>query len=360
MNHSLTIAVTALNATDNPGPGVSVIRAIRHHPEFDGRIVGLAYDTLEPGLYADGLVDDAYLLPYPSQGREALEARLRYIDAEIGLDVVIPTLDSEIGAFAGLEGVLEELGVGTWLPDRGQIEMRSKARLGSLGARADIPTPATHTINQAEDLFDLPEELGFPLWVKGVFYGATRARSVDEAVRAFHATVAQWGLPVLVQEEVRGEEFDVVGLGDGAGGLVGAVAMKKTFLTDKGKGWAGVSVRDPRLLELVERFTRETRWRGPFEFEAVLVEDGRYQLVEINPRFPAWVYLAAGAGQNLPYAAAQLAAGGVVEPMEDYAAGTMFVRIALDQLATMDDFQKLATTGEIHHHPEQNTQGEEI
>ena len=28
----LTVAVTALNATDNPGPGVSVIRALRHDP----------------------------------------------------------------------------------------------------------------------------------------------------------------------------------------------------------------------------------------------------------------------------------------------------------------------------------------
>ena len=41
-----TVAVTGLNATDNPGPGVSVIRSLRAHPDFDGRIVGLAYDGM--------------------------------------------------------------------------------------------------------------------------------------------------------------------------------------------------------------------------------------------------------------------------------------------------------------------------
>ena len=44
----LTVAVTGLNATDNPGPGVAVIRALRDaDPAI--RIIGLAYDALDPG-----------------------------------------------------------------------------------------------------------------------------------------------------------------------------------------------------------------------------------------------------------------------------------------------------------------------
>ncbi|MFP4599238.1 MAG: ATP-grasp domain-containing protein [Persicimonas sp.] len=348
MRNDLIIAVTALNATDNPGPGVSVIRAIRHNPDFCGRIIGLAYDSLEPGLYADGLVDDAYLIPYPSQGREALESRLRYIHEQVGLDVVIPTLDSELASFIGLAPLFDELGIGTYLPTREQLDMRSKARLTRLGQAADIPVPATRTVSEAREMYDIHDDIAYPFWVKGVFYGAKRAQSADEAVRAFHQTVAKWGLPVLVQESVDGEEFDVVAVGDGQGGLIGAVPMKKTFLTDKGKGWAGVAIKDPQLLAMVERFVAATRWRGPFEFEAVKVGEGDYRLVEINPRFPAWVYLSAGAGMNLPYAAVQLAAGEAVAPMHEYRPGTMFVRIALDQIATMDDFQKIATSGELH------------
>ena len=41
-----TIAVTGLNNTDNPGPGVPVIRSIRESKNFDVRIIGLAYENL--------------------------------------------------------------------------------------------------------------------------------------------------------------------------------------------------------------------------------------------------------------------------------------------------------------------------
>ncbi len=38
---------------------------------------------------------------------------------------------------------------------------------------------------------------------------------------------------------------------------------------------------------------------------------------EINPRIPAWVYLAVGAGQNIPEALVNLALGKKVEPYKD-------------------------------------------
>ena len=171
-------------------------------------------------------------------------------------------------------------------------------------------------------------------------------RSVDEAVASFHRTVAKWGVPVIVQEFLVGEEYDVVAVGDGEGGLVGAVPMKKMFVTDKGKGWAGVVVRDPELLAVTERLLRTTRWRGPCEVEVLRTRAGRYALLEVNPRFPAWVYLSAGAGQNLPWAVARLAVGEDVPPFSDFRAGTMFVRISLDQLARIEDFQQIATHGE--------------
>jgi len=52
----LTLAVTGLNNTDNPGPGIPVIRAIRESEDFDLKIIGLAYETLEPGIYMENMV----------------------------------------------------------------------------------------------------------------------------------------------------------------------------------------------------------------------------------------------------------------------------------------------------------------
>ena len=75
----IVIAVTALNAVDSPGPGVAVIRAIRECPDFEVRIIGLSYESLEPGLYMHDIVDKTYSIPYPSAGTDALLGRLIYI-----------------------------------------------------------------------------------------------------------------------------------------------------------------------------------------------------------------------------------------------------------------------------------------
>jgi carbamoyl-phosphate synthase large subunit len=349
MRRRLTVAVTGLNATDNPGPGVSVIRALRSDQDLDLRVVGLAYDAMEPGIYARDLVDDVFLIPYPSQGVEALDERLRQINGQVPLDALIPTLDAELPSFIDLSPTLWSLGIGSFLPSREQYDLRSKVHLQALGERAGIDVPQARTLNAVDDLYRVHEEIPYPFFVKGLYYGARIARGVDEAVAAFHSVVASWGLPVIVQQGVFGEEFDVVAVGDGEGGLIGAVPMKKTFLTDKGKGWAGITVKDPTLIELTERFMAETRWRGPLELE-VMKSGEEYYLLEVNPRFPAWTYLSAGAGLNLPAAVARLAAGVDVEPSRDYAVGTMFIRISLDQIASLEDFQRITTAGQLSRH----------
>lgn len=347
----LHVAVTGLNATDNPGPGVSVMRALRHEASFRGELVGLAYDTLDPGIYCRELdLLGAFLLPYPSQGTEAILARLRYVHEQARIDVLIPTLDSELPSLIALEDDLARLGIRTFLPTRRQLDLRAKTRLADLGRTAGLDVPEGRIVAVPGELYSLHEHFPWPVVVKGAFYGATVCRTVDEAVAAFHACVATWGHPVLVQQYHPGDEYDVAVLGDGAGGMVGAVPMKKTMLTDKGKGWAGVAVRDPELLAVARRFLAATRWRGPCEVEVLKTAEGRYLLLEVNPRFPAWTYLCAGAGQNLPWATVRLALGEDVGVLPDYRPGTMFVRIALDQIATMDEFREVATHGELRRH----------
>lgn len=348
MRDAPTIAVTGLNATDNPAPGVAVIRSLRAAPEFRGKVVGLAYDSLDPGLYCDELrLSAAFLVPYPSQGLEALRERLLEIHGRIPIDVLIPTLDSELPSMIALEPELRALSIRLFLPSQAQFDLRSKARLMELGKQAELEVPETRVVSDVRELYEIHEEVPYPFMVKGVFYGAVLARAVDEAVAAFHATVAKWGLPVIIQRYYAGEEYDVVAVGDGRGGLVGAVPMKKMFLTDKGKGWAGVTVKDPEVMEMTRRFMKATKWRGPCEVEVLRTKEGRSLLLEINPRFPAWVYLSVGAGQNLPWAVARLALGEPVEPMTELRAGTTFVRISLDQLGTIDRFQQIASTGEL-------------
>jgi carbamoyl-phosphate synthase large subunit len=339
------IAVTGLNATDNPAAGVGVLRSLGEDPH--NYLVGLAYDALDPGVYATALVNDVFLLPYPSSRLESFLARIEYVHQTVGLDVIVPTLDAELPAFIAIQPKLRAMGIATFLPTREQFEVRTKAKLAELGRRAEISVPRSVSVSNPEEVARAHERIEFPFFVKGVFYGATLVTCLEEALPAFHRAAAKWGLPVILQQCVYGEELNVVALGDGTGRLVGAVPMRKLLLTDKGKGWAGITIRDAQLLTLAERFVHASRWRGPCELEVIRNREGQYHLLEVNPRFPAWVHLATAAGMNLPRAAVDLALGRPAPPSGDYAVGKMFVRISVDQVASITDFERILTGGEI-------------
>jgi carbamoyl-phosphate synthase large subunit len=122
----LNIAVTGLNAVDSPGPGVSVIRALREAASFDVRIIGLAYESLEPGIYMHEIVDKTYQIPYPGAGTDTLLPRLEYIHSKEKLDVIIPNFDAELFPFIKLEKKLQAMGIRMFLPTLHQFEERQK------------------------------------------------------------------------------------------------------------------------------------------------------------------------------------------------------------------------------------------
>jgi carbamoyl-phosphate synthase large subunit len=68
-------------------------------------------------------------------------------------------------------------------------------------------------------------------------------------------------------------------------------------------------------------------------------------LIEINPRFPAWVYLATGVGVNLPAALVRGLAGLPVKAAEEYATGRLFVRYSYDLVTDMSRLQQMVTQG---------------
>ncbi len=343
----ITVAVTGLNNIDSPGPGVAVIRGIRECADFSVRIIGLSYESLEPGVYMDGICDKVYQIPYPSAGSSALLERLAHIHNIESLNVVIPNFDAELSNFIKISPKLQEAGIGTWLPTHEQLEMREKINLSSFGTKYGFSVPKDMVVYSINDLKDAGQMLGWPLVVKGKFYEASVCNTLEEAQKAFRKLQAKWGLPIICQEFINGTEVNIAALGDGEGNTVSAVPMRKLYITDKGKAWAGISIADETLIELARNFISATKWRGPFELEVMMSQAQIPFIMEINPRFPAWIHLTTGSGQNQPASFVKLAMGEKVEPFTTYQVGKMFLRYAWDLIVDVERFQMLSTQGEL-------------
>ena len=347
MKKKIVVAVTALNAIDSPGPGVAVIRAIRECDDFEVRIIGLSYEALEPGLYMHDLVDKSYQIPYPSAGTDSLMGRLKYIHEIEHIDVIIPNFDAELFNFIKLQDKLKEMGIHTFLPDLEQFEARDKVKLFEFGKKHGMHVPADKIIYSAKELHKVAEEIAYPMVVKGKFYDAIIANTMEQAEKAFYKIQAKWGLPIIVQEFISGTEINIAALGDGKGNAISVIPMRKLYITDKGKAWAGITLDDENYIELARKFIKVTKWRGGCELEIMQTSDGKPYIMEVNPRFPAWIYLTAAAGQNQPASLVKLALGQTVKPFTDYEVGKIFVRYAWDLITDISEFQKISGMGEL-------------
>lgn len=343
----ITIAITGLNNTDNPGPGIPVVRGIRESEKYDPRIIGLAYENMEPGIYMEGALDKTYLIPYPSVGTNPFMDRILEIHGKDPIDLIIPNLDAELFTFMKSEALLRKHNINTYLPTLEQFEERQKGNLDTFGKKYEINVPHSKSITSVNDIPELRDEFDYPLLVKGKFYDAYIAYNSEQVINHFNKISAKWGLPVIIQEFIRGTEVNVVALGDGTGETIAAVPMRKQYITDKGKAWSGITLGDKKLLEITRDLFRKNKWKGGMELEMIKTNHGDYYLIEINPRIPAWVYLAVGAGQNIPEALVDLAMGENVQPMTEYEIGKMFIRYSYDLIGNISDFEKLSISGEL-------------
>ncbi|MBT3384130.1 MAG: ATP-grasp domain-containing protein [Prolixibacteraceae bacterium] len=343
----LTLAVTGLNNTDNPGPGVPVIRGAKESEDFDIRVIGLVYENLEPGIYMEGICDRIFQIPYPSSGSDELIERIEQIHQQEKIDVLIPNFDAELFSFMKNEQRLLDSGIHTFLPSLKQFQEREKDQLAKYGEKYGVKVPGSINLGSVGQISEMEDKFDYPVMVKGQFYDAYEANNEEQVKQTFHKISAKWGFPVIVQEFVKGTEVNVIALGDGKGNTIAAVPMRKQYITDKGKAWGGITLADEKMMELTRMLIQKTKWKGGMELELIKTFGGEYFLIEINPRIPAWVYLAVGAGQNIPDALIKLALGWDVKPMTEYKIGKMFVRYSSDLIVDLEKFAAISMNKEI-------------
>ena len=335
----MKIAISGLNNTDNPAPGIGVAKSLKNH-----HLIGLSYDANEPGIY-QGLFEKIYLMPYPSLGYDEFKQRITYIKEKSDIEVIIPNLDAELPLYIKYQKEIENLGIKTYLPSLECFEMRDKSKLSEFSEKLGVKHPKTIKITSLDDLINASRELGFPLMVKGNYYKAYKAYNLDEAIEYYYKISNEWGFPLLAQQVISGIEINYVGLGDGKE-LIGGVGIKKLSTTELGKVWSAVSINNKALFETSKKFVEMIGWRGAFEFEAI--SDGKdIYLIEINPRFPAWVFFATMLGVNLPEMMINLIKGEKVEKKYDYAFEKMYIRYVEETTADFKDFTTLISKKEL-------------
>jgi carbamoyl-phosphate synthase large subunit len=342
-----TVAITGLNAADNPSPGLTVARALRTLAA-PPRLIGLAHEMLATAAYVGGIWEEVRLLPFPTLEEGDYAGSLLTHCRDAGVDCLIPTLDIEVPIVATLTSRLAAAGVATLVPPLEVLAAIAKSQLPRLTARG-FRVPRTELLAGLHDIPRAGRALGWPFILKGSHADARIVRSDEEARVTATRLAAIWGFPVIAQTFVEGEEFGVAAVADRRHRVLGTVVVRKEIQTLNGNTWGGVAANDRTLRALAARFAEALGWVGPFELE--IIRDPRRGpfLIEVNPRFPAWVYLSAGAGANLPWTAVCLARGERAPALAPRA-GAFYVRMAWDATAPMERMAMLSVDRKVGRH----------
>ena len=342
----INVAISGINQIDNPGPGVGIARSLKES-DLEVRTIGFAYDAMEPGIFMDWYVDKSYILPWPSCEPQVYLDRISYIHDRERIDIIIPALDAELPLYMKLKDKIEAMGIKLLIPDYDTFLRRDKQNLEKLGPELGLLVPETLTMTSPSDLSKAEEQFGYPMMIKGPFYEAFKVRTRGEAEKEFYNLSAKWGFPIIAQQFIVGDEYDMIGLGDGMGGDLGMLAIKKMLVTKLGKVWTNVAVRNDAIFEAGRKLVTGLKWAGGYELE-LLQKAGTddFYLIEINPRFPAWLYMASGCGVNLPERLVKHLLNMPYETHSEYEAGKMLIRYTAEMIRHIQDFEQLSTYAE--------------
>ena len=320
----LKVYISGIHSDPDPSPGVSIARSLRvAFPKIE--LVGVDYSAKSTGLHSrsfDGLwIQRPWNEIVLQQYREQILQRLSQESA-----YWISGLDTEIDWLS-----IGERHPHLLIPDQRALVQTRKPQIPAallLGMRVPKSIPAWSAPIQ---LHRFGRRHSWNLWVKGVYHSATRVNSWNELQHGIDAVGKSWGIDsVFVQEGVEGVEESYI-LSAYRGQLLGVGHMEKRTVTGTGKTWAG-SVRGVAsgVREKIEHFVRVTGWTGGCEIEFIRSLGGDEYLLDLNPRFPAWVHGATLCGLNLPARLVETVTGAAMEGDLATTSVTQFARIVVE------------------------------
>ena len=125
--------------------------------------------------------------------------------------------------------------------------------------------------------------ISYPVFVKPAKGSASISISKAEDEETVRLLMSH-GEEMMIQEFLDGQEIGADCYIDMISGETVSVFTKKKLVMRAGETDKGISFRDERLFELIERFINESGFRGQIDIDLFDI-DGVYYISEVNPRF---------------------------------------------------------------------------
>jgi carbamoyl-phosphate synthase large subunit len=209
------------------------------------------------------------------------------------IELLLPTVDSELVPLALARGDFEALGIALPIcPLECLRACRDKhVLLGQMEGIAPVPDYEPLTQDVADRV------TSFPRFVKPRLGAGSRGAAKITRCEDLEALPKDGSY--LVQEYLPGEEYSVDVYVRGDGEVVAAVPRER-MKTDSGVAVTARTVDSPEVIDAAVRVARAIGVRYVANVQVKRAADGVFKLLEVNPRFPGTLPLTIAAGVDMP------------------------------------------------------------
>ena len=281
--------------------------------------------------YASGRAIHPHFYQIPKASDSGFIDHIYQICLEQKIDVLLPLVTRELEVLAPNKDRFLEIGTRIVVSDAQQLHAANdKLQLMQSLKQAGIPVAEFYTATSASEIAEHAHKLGYPhkkVCIKPALSNGSRGmRILDAGAGSFEAFFEQkpgnthttleailelFGdkpLPImLVMEYLPGEEYTVDALLDNGEPLL--LLPRKRIAMNNGISVAGVFEENREIIDYATRVFRCMKLHGPNGLQVKRGEDGKFYILEINPRLQGSTTTAMGMGINLPVLAVKQAIG---------------------------------------------------
>ena len=241
--------------------------------------------------YETKLCDAFIRAPYATNENEYIDFILN-VCSDYQLKYVIPLTDLEIDVINKNRSRFDNAGLVLCMQDREVLDIaRDKNALYNAFLNDDF-VPSIRTCM----LKDLPKDFPFPCIAKP-FNGRSSEGLIRNATREQVLAIDDKDSYIL-QEQLEGNVFTVDYVRSSQSKIDAAVPRQELLRTKNGAGLTVQTCGDPRLIELVSHIGNALNVNGCINMEFINC-NGKYYLIDVNPRFSAGVAFSVISGYNM-------------------------------------------------------------
>ena len=243
---------------------------------FD-KVVAVDCSKYAPALYR---ADKHFIVPRMNDP-EYLPTILEIAEKE-EIDLVLPLQEDELLFISENQDAFRERKILPVISDRSVVELcRDKYRFSQKLTEWGIPAVPTFL---SREIGRVKQEYGFPIYMKPRNGAGSVSNYVLDNDKMSFLAENDDETAYVIQPMIEGEEYGVNAYVDLVSGKTAELFILKKLRMRSGETEKSVSVHDETIKEMAEAVLEKMKFRGPVDID-VLKKDGRYYILEVNPRF---------------------------------------------------------------------------